>query len=549
MIDKILFSIQSQKISIAEWVSGFVGIIFIRFLLEFFSNKSSYGGSITSDGSTLVHYGLFYISAVFGLTLITWFFSNKKSGIEKLLLFGLPIIWLAPMIDIIFSRGNGLVMTYLLDNGSQIFINFLTFFGPNLDRGATIGIRLEILLILSGIGFYIWKVRKEIFPAIFAIVLSYIFLFSIFSIPGVLYTVSHNIQNHGQLETIKFMERSIVNSNINYNIQDGMISYKSYQVFLEFGFNKLMSQVFFITALFTVSLWFWKNEKEKLKIVIKNSRPERVIFYSTLLTLGALFAFVNGLGYFRSWVDIMSFVILLVSWYGAWMFSVHTNDIADISIDEVSNPERPITNKSLTSENMHQTSYIWLAISLLGSFSIGYYQFFMNLVYVSLFYIYSNPPLRFKRVPIFSSFLLSLACLSTVLSGFFFLSENKDFSIFPILLSVGIVIIFTLGTNIRDMKDIEGDKKEGIQTLPVLFGEKGPKIVGLLFATSFLIVPIIFSFYTLFIISIPTAFWAYKIITKKPYQEKYVFRLYFIFISSTVVLIGGLYLISSYIKI
>jgi len=543
MLNKILQNIENQKISITEWVAAFVGILFVRFLLEAFSNPDPNAGSMQFYGSTLVHYALFYFLALFGIMFIVWFFSGKKVGLPSLFLFALPVIWLPAIIDIVASSGNGFVMSYIFDNGRQLLFDFLTFFGPHFTEGATIGIRVEVVIFLFGIGFFVRRAGKKFWTIFFAVLISYTFIFSLFALPGILYTASHiHALDSNQVTTVGFLNNAIAGSNIKQNIQDGLMNYSSYVIFFSLGFNKLMSQIFFLLSVFLLAFWFYKTQKEKFLAVLKNSRPERVLFYGILLSAGALAAFVEGLGSFKSWVDVMSFACLLISWYGGWMFAVHTNDIADVAIDSISNSDRPITGGKLSSEEMKQTAVIWLLISLVGSFIVGYYPFFMNLVFLTVYYIYSMPPLRFKRVPIFSSFLISVAALSSILCGFFFLSTIKDFNIFPMMTALGIMLIFTLGVNIRDMKDVDGDRAEGIMTLPVIFKEDGAKVVGALLAASFLLVPVIFSFFTLYIFAIPAAVVGYKMVVRKPYKEKYVWIVYFSFLLATALLFGGLYL-------
>ncbi len=174
---------------------------------------------------------------------------------------------------------------------------------------------------------------------------------------------------------------------------------------------------------------------------------------------------------------------------------------------------------------MRETGYIWLAIALLGSWCAGFYPFFMSLVYVASYYIYSSPPLRLRRFPIISSFLIGIAGLATILAGFFFVSTTKQVQTFPIFLAVGIIIMITLAINVKDMKDIEGDKANSILTLPILFGKNGPKIVGLCFAMSFLLVPIFLSFYFSYIFALPAAIIGYMLVTKKQYREEPIFIL------------------------
>ena len=89
------------------------------------------------------------------------------------------------------------------------------------------------------------------------------------------------------------------------------------------------------------------------------------------------------------------------------------------------------------------------------------------------------------------------------------------------------------------MKDIAGDKANGIMTLPILFGKNGAKAVGISFALSFLLVPLFLSFYFLYIIALPTAIIGYKLVVKKPYREEPIFVLRFAFLITTGLLYAG----------
>ena len=219
------------------------------------------------------------------------------------------------------------------------------------------------------------------------------------------------------------------------------------------------------------------------------------------------------------------------------MYSVSINDISDIEIDKISNPQRPLVEQTVNPREMKDVSFLFLLLALLGSWSIGFFHFFLCLVCLSSSYIYSMPPMRLKRLPIVATFILSIACLATILFGFFFLSALKNVSAFPALAALAILVLFTLESNFKDMKDVKGDPKDNVKTLPVIFGENGPRIVAITFASSFLLAPILLSFYTLYITAIPAALLGYKFITRKPYNEKLVFLIHFGFIASIFILV------------
>lgn len=541
MIERVLEEIKNKNITISQWMIGFIGIVFIRFLFESLSSRSS-TGIIPSDPYTLVHYGLFFLCLVLGTLCIVGYFSKDYKNPPKIILFALPVIWLAPIVDIFLSHGRGYKMTYIFDTGSGLIFDFFTFFGPSLAVGATYGMRVGIALILIGTGWYLWRESKSIFLTFFGIISVYLFGFLMGSLPGLIYTFSHLNSGIGTFsDVLSYFEKIIAHSTIAHNtLHDGTSSVTSLR-FFELGFDKLLSQILFIMSCFFGGLLFWKMNPQKFFVVLKNCRLERVSSYIAILVSGMGFAYINRFGNPFIWIDLFGIVCILISWISLWMYAVHVNDIADIEIDKISNSDRPLIKKELNSEFMQETGYVWLAVALLGSWSVGYYPFFMSLVYIAASYIYSAPPLRLRRFPLVSSFLISVACLATILSGFFFISVQKQIQAFPPLLAVGIIIMVTLAINVKDMKDISGDKADGILTLPILFGENGPKVVGLCFALCLLLVPIFLSFYLLYIFSIPCAFIGYKLITKKPYREEPLFVLRFIFLACVAVSYLGIY--------
>ncbi len=544
VIEKILKKIEDQPVSISQWMVGFVGIIYIRFLLESLSSRTVSGLALT-DPFTLIHFGLFFLVVALGIISVLAYFSKNYNGAPKLVLFALPIIWFGPLFDIITK--NKVTYEYISDTHLKLFFDFIKFFSTSPIKGASFGLRLEILLIVLGIGWYVWIRRKKIYLSFTAIFISFILIFLTCSIPGVINTFAHinSGDNSVYIKTGDYIAEIMAKSNIVHNTyRETFASLPTYRI-LELQFNKLLTQILFIISCLFGTIWFWKTQKQKFLIILKNSRPERIAFYLSLLFFGMGIAFINGYGVLNSYVDILSIICLCFAWVGVWMYAIHVNDITDVETDKISNSNRPIVQKQITHEEMTQTGYIWLVVALLGSWSAGFYPFFMVSVFIATSYIYSVPPLRLKRIPILSSFLISIACLVTVLAGFFFVSFDKKIEAFPSLFAIGIVIVFTLAINIKDMKDVGGDTIDEVNTLPTLFKKNGAKIVGSCLALSFLLVPIFLSIYTLYIFAIPASIIGFKLVTKKPYKEKLIFILYFAFLASIVLLYFGIYWLSS----
>jgi len=89
-----------------------------------------------------------------------------------------------------------------------------------------------------------------------------------------------------------------------------------------------------------------------------------------------------------------------------------------------------------------------------------------------------------------------------------------------------------LGLNFIHINDFEGDKKEGVWTLPVIFGETWGKIItGLCLSTAFLSTTFFYPTTSKFLLTIIIAmsiliFW---VINNKKFNEKHVFILCTIF--------------------
>lgn len=538
LADKILGE-DTGKNTIAGWIAGFTVVVLLRSFLEMFSTAVPSTVILSSiqvaSFQQRMNLFLFFITALLILVLaVTIITKQKNNRVLNLSLYGLPIIFLAPIIDLVLNAGGGASMNYLSSTHEKLLVDFFTFFGTN--NGATTGIRIEIFLILSAIGWYIWEKRKNLISVFWGIIVSYALIFLIGAMPGIIYTAMNLSKD--SLTPLSSVNESMVTliseSNIPTNTLHGaLLSGGSFKVFT-IGMGVLLSQLFYIISFIAGLLLFWYTARSTTKTILSNSRPERVLFYLSLVVLGALYSYSTSF-IVLSWVDWVGFIVVVLSWFSACMFAIHTNDVADIEIDKISNPLRPIPQGTLSIETMRDVGFMWLVLSLVGSYTAGYYVFFMNIVFTSAYYLYSAQPLRLKQVPIFSSFLISVACLATILAGFFFISPNKLIETFPIWYALGIIVVFTLGVNIRDIKDMEGDRALGIRTLPIIFGPNGRRVVGALLSLSFLLSPFFFTPYVTFFTSIPAAMIGYWLCVRQNYNEKGLFSLFFVFLITSII--------------
>lgn len=177
------------------------------------------------------------------------------------------------------------------------------------------------------------------------------------------------------------------------------------------------------------------------------------------------------------------------------------NDYFDRKADEINRPKRPIPSERINPKIVIILSPILLGGGILTTLPLSFPSFLMALLTVLLLTIYNS---SLKKLPLIGNFTVAL------LAGFVFLfiasyRDNIELLIFPFLL----VFFFHLAREIiKDIEDMEGDKKIGAHTLPLVLGVKPSLYLGLLFSTVFIAISIlpfilgIFSIYYLLIVSI-----------------------------------------------
>jgi 4-hydroxybenzoate polyprenyltransferase len=538
IIGKLLNRLEGTRMSAAEWLSGFFGALFLRYLLENISSPRP-GGILTSDASTLIHYSLFYLTLTVALTLVLAAFSGRPvAAVSRLSLFCLPILMLPPILDLVLSGGAGCSMSYLFEPPYGLLRDLVTFFGPLTVPGITLGMRVEIALVLAGIFLFVRRYRGAT-RAFLAALTAYVVVFAWVAWPSLTVLPQWILGSGHEAATSASIVSYFLGGQAGSTATEMLhpsVTVPSWRAY-ELAFNSTMSRGFYFAGLGLACLWLWSSDRRHPLSVVRNSRPERVAHYFLLVLLGAGLAW-SAAGDAQPRPIGIAVLTLLSAFYCAWMFAVGTNDLADLEIDRVSSPARPLPSGSLDDGTVSSVNLFFLLWSLVGGYLAGNYALFFILVFTAAYWTYSMPPLRLKRVPILATFLISLACLSAAMAGYFVVSGNSDIKAFPARAAALIIIAFTLGATVKDIKDFEGDGRGGIMTLPTLLGEgRGKKAVGALLCASFWLTPGILGLPILSPAAILFGIAAYIIVNRRPYREINVFLLYFAFVAVSTTLI------------
>jgi len=170
-----------------------------------------------------------------------------------------------------------------------------------------------------------------------------------------------------------------------------------------------------------------------------------------------------------------------------------------------------------------------LVFSLIYAANVNFQTFYCILIFIGNYYLYSMPPMRLKRMPVLSKLFISLNSLLMLILGKFTLTGK--FSVPPDL-ALYFLVCITLVINFIDLKDVEGDKKAGVNTIPTLLGPRiGKKVIGAFFILSYVLAyPLLKKRLDLIgldlLLLLICGLIAYFLINRKKYSEKPVFLFY-----------------------
>ena len=373
--------------------------------------------------------------------------------IFKALLVGFTIIILPPILDIIYTFGEGARLTYLLPGiHHNLLLRFLTFgghFSPITDIGITFGVRAEVLIALFFSFLYLLSKSKNILKSVVFTIFIYTAIFAYSVLP---FFSKFFLNIFG----LKFEYSSLL-----------MVS--TYLVFLPIQLGVIF---YFLNRQYFIEL-------------LRDMRMFRAIHYELMFFAGIIFAkFYFGKTLNLSEHTIFSLIFIPIAIFFAGFFSLIHNNIQDSNIDRLSNPHiSSVTRKSIPLSFYKKIAIVSLILSTIYSLTISLFTLFFILLFIACYWVYSMPPLRLKRIPFLSKEIIAFNSLILCTLGFGLADPN--FSYIPWEVWLFFLAFFPLPLHFIDIKDYVGDKSQSIKTLPVILGlRKSKLIIGLFFLLS-----------------------------------------------------------------
>ena len=195
-------------------------------------------------------------------------------------------------------------------------------------------------------------------------------------------------------------------------------------------------------------------------------------------------------------LNAFGFSLLVLSTLSIAAAGYIINDIYDVETDLVNKPDKVIIGKTISEKKAYNLFIIFNVIGVLIGFYlshlVGRSGFFALFVIISgLLYLYAS---YLKQMLLVGNVVISiLVAMSLILVGLFELlpavtiqNQETQLTFFKIIFDYAVFafILNLLREMIKDIEDVDGDYKAGMNTLPIALGrDRASKII---FALSFL---------------------------------------------------------------
>lgn len=223
------------------------------------------------------------------------------------------------------------------------------------------------------------------------------------------------------------------------------------------------------------SIAYYLYKKEYFEEILNDIRPYRVTHYLLMLPFGVGLAMY--LGDFSTPLATTSnffFTLTPISLLFACLFSIVVNNIEDYEIDKVSNVDQSLVRGTIPFEHYKFLGLLFSGLAVFYAAAVNLKVLFVIVLFMGSYFLYSDPPLRLKRIPIVSKVAITFNSLILAMLAYARVGPAEILD-FPLSVTVMFLVFLTLAFNFIDIKDYEGDKKAGIKTLPVLLGLKKAK--------------------------------------------------------------------------
>ena len=157
------------------------------------------------------------------------------------------------------------------------------------------------------------------------------------------------------------------------------------------------------------------------------------------------------------------------------------NDYFDRDLDEINEPNRPIPGGAMSLKNATILIAIWSVLSFITGYLIHPLIGLYVVIGIINAHLYSANPIKLKKRLWAGNIIVAVSYLIIpwIAGEIAFRPAFTLSTLQPSLIVAGLFTLSSTGTmTINDFKSIEGDRQNGIRTLPVVFGETNAALIA-----------------------------------------------------------------------
>jgi 4-hydroxybenzoate polyprenyltransferase len=438
-LTKFITRLEENQIGPIQVILWLVLIGIVKYLFEdiIFFRKWEATDYLNDGIYIILFYTMVYLST---MTIIKALSQEEMKRIVNISVFFFPILLIGPIIDYFIHK---IPEPYYLVSWNTTLIDCIKRYP---------GITLTGLYMMFLAGIYI-SLKKNIWRGIIGFILIYLVYYYIFA-SQLLRDIRTYIVSFGILDSLPLD-------------------------FQRYPYTYVYNSIYLLVALICSLIFLHFYDSLLFKKLLRRIRLERALQYLLILTFG--FSVVGDFHPIRLFIHFMNLLGVLCMWIG----SVLINDYYDLENDRINRVKRNVEYIMNKTEAYTLAIILWL-FALLIALQISSIVFFMYLIVITICYLYSAPPARFKR-HIFSSVFIGFNTFMLVFIGVFATINATIYNdrVFYIAILFGVTM--AAGANVIDLKDYQGDLETGIKSLPTVLGlERAKYIIAGLTGISYL---------------------------------------------------------------
>ncbi|GEM_PF-2901398 len=431
----IISEFENTEIPAINYVITFFCIILLRHFAESFSQVGNYLNLPYQVFLVdIIHFALCYVTLAMLIIAMFHYAANTPVAMAcRVVLPGFILLLLAPLLDLILTRGHGVNMMYFVPGLVPSLVSAYFTIGANYP-GISSGMRIELIIAIVGFFAYFRVKNLNIFVSLLYAWMTYTLIFLVAASPY-------------------FLQWFI-----------GL-----------FGFNAALSSLlmvhFYMLVLVILGAFlFYEHDRNLFWSVFQEIKLHRLVHYELLILLGAAFG-ISGMprdaiisAQYTQYV-IISLILSMISILFLFLSFVPIRKIILIDQDKADYQEHRSTNYCMAG--------VFILLSGFYAFMVDTKVLFLIGLIASNCCLYFMLPLKFERLAIISKLLLALNAVALLLTGYLVITQRIIG--FPGILYWIFFTGYFMAANVVDLDDTRAGIRRG--ALTNIAGERHARII------------------------------------------------------------------------